>query len=215
MRSHKVLDGRDRSWSKRPNNKLRRAGLLSSAVLFILALAPTCAIATCGTGNPISYDDINTVALGQNGCRNTILESVPKKYRATTFDCSSYWALIWDLDPVPFQGTYSQFTLQDSIGTFQLRITLASVRDILRRNHFFSLSPPSVLVADTAVSVLTVRRCAVITRILMYNSPFDQEPATLKVFQGLRNLINEAEKKRTSAQPTPFNELQFDYLDFR
>jgi hypothetical protein len=147
--------------------------------------------------------------LKQNGCGASIgsLATSPQpSWFAKSFECSAYWAFFWETGPARFPTQYSQYNLKDSIGTFQLSATLTDARSILRKDNFFALSPPDGEITDTAESVLTVKRCAVITRILIFNGPGNAEPSTAVLFHDLTNLLKQSPRTKISDVPKDFVE---------
>jgi hypothetical protein len=178
-----------------------RGSVWALAVL-VLWGNPSIAAAACGTGQPPSYDDIDAVMLKQTGCKGALHPKTPK-----SFECSYFWALVWDGEP----SEYSQYNLPGSIGLFEISTSIADVRSILSKDNFFALSPPDYEVTDTTESVVSVKRCAVTTRIRMYNTPMAEEPATARLFADLRHLFRIAEKTRKSFAPKDFQyTLLFD-----
>jgi hypothetical protein len=128
---------------------------------------------------------------------------------------STFWLHFWETSvarqPVAFPTEYSQFTLTDSIGTFHLSATLADAKAILKRDEFYALSPADHNVTETTWSVITVLRCAVVTRIRMISVPEYQEPALAKVFADFNDLIERSAKTRVSGTPSDFRTtLLFD-----
>jgi hypothetical protein len=104
--------------------------------------------------------------------------------------------------------------MKGSVGTFTLSSTLADARAVLRRDDFFSLSPPDYVVTDSAELLLTVRRCGAVTKILLYDgSPRVLEPAAFKTYNDLRSLVFESQKTLISPKPSmfPYGGLFFDY----
>lgn len=186
-------------------------------VLFIVAISlPARANSKCGTGNAPSYDDVNAVMFTQNGCKNTIQDAdvaalkgpqFPHGWFAPSYDCSTFWVLFWNDGRENVPTTYSQYNLRGAVGTFTLSATLNDATALLRRDHFYALNPGSNMVTDTARAVITVKRCAVITRISAYNmqgSSVGQDAATLKLFDDFRVLVREAAKKQLSSFPKNF-----------
>jgi hypothetical protein len=182
------------------------------AVAFALALtvglAPATAAARCGTGQPLNYDDIES-ALVTNDYR------ISDAYRDQTHPAedlasSTYWLFFWETGPARFPTQYSQYTLKGSVGTYQLSATLADARDILKRDDYFSLSPQNYVIAVTeqTFSVLTILRCAVVTRLIMDNNPQFQEAATAKIFRDFDNLIASSRLTKVSNAPTDFKSLR-------
>jgi hypothetical protein len=194
-----------------PFNRRALSALLT-ALLLGFSTAP--ALATCGTGNAPSYDDISAVLLAQNGCHSSVQDPAEDRrlYPVTDVRCSTFWALFWELQrPI---ARYSQFNMQGSVGTFALSSTFADARAVLKRDDFFSLSPPDYIVTDSAELSLTVKRCGVVTKILLYDgSPRVLEPAALKAYKDLRALVFESQKTLISAKPSlfPYGGLFFDY----
>jgi len=165
-------------------------------------MLPTVAKAKCGSGQPPSYDDVSAVMLKQTGCDGTLHARAVR-----SFDCSYFWVLFWDGEPTE----YSQYNLPGQTGFYHLSKTISPVRNILRQDNFFSLSPPDVEVTDTAESVLSVKRCGVITRLQIYNSSRFVEPATARLFADLVRFVSQAPRIRSSAVPGAFKyTLLFD-----
>jgi hypothetical protein len=185
----------------------RKTALLWFQLLaFGCCLMPTAAFAKCGSTNQPSYDDIHAIMFTQNGCYNTIHNpSLPTRFIVSSFDCSTFWVAFWESGPATFPTTYSQYNLRDDIGTFQLSPTITDARGLLKDDGFFMLSPPDRFVNDAAQWVLSVRRCAVITKIRMYDTvPGLQDPATRKLFDDLRDLVMRAKATRISNVPAEF-----------
>ncbi len=63
------------------------------------------------------------------------------------------------------------------------------------------------MITDTAQLVLTVKRCAVITRIAMYSPPPEEEeqPAR-RLFDDLVALISSSQAMKMSSAPSDFDE---------
>lgn len=182
----------------------------------LVVLTPAAANSKCGTGNPLSYDDIDAVMFTQNGCKGTIQDTdvstlrstaFPQGWSVSTFGCSTFWAFFWNNGRDAVATSYSQYNLKNSVGLFDLSATLDDARATLRNDHFYDLNPASLMITDTARAVLSVRRCGVITRISAYNMPGpEQDGPTLGLFDDLRALIVGASKKRISSAPTDFQE---------
>jgi hypothetical protein len=189
---------------------------IALAVSLTFASIPAAVFSKCGTGNPPSYNDITAIMFTQNGCKNTIQDAdaatlrsqqFPKGWSASTFDCSTFWVLFWWSEPARFPATYSQYNLKDAVGTYHLSATLANATELLRSDDFFALSPSDMIVTDTARSVLSVRRCAVVTRISIYNTPSPwQDVQTLRLFSDLRALVMRSRATRISSSPRDFDE---------
>jgi hypothetical protein len=186
------------------------------AVVFGLLVGafPICSIAECGSQKGPSYDDITAIMLEQNGCGNRMHgQSEPVIRPAETFDCSAYWVLFWQPGPGKFPTQYNQFDLRDSIGSFESSATLNAARELLREDNFFLLNPPDHQITDVARSVISVKHCAVVTRVAIYNTtlPVDSGPASLRVFQDLRSLLKNSTLTRKSEVPQGFAQtLLFD-----
>jgi hypothetical protein len=184
--------------------------------MIVFSAFPLAAAAKCGTGNPISYNDISSVLLTDDyrtsdGYRD-------KTSPTSNLARSTFWLHFWETTgpgvhgkPLIFPTAYSQFTLRGSMGTFHLSATLAEARDILKRDDFYELSPQDHDVTETTWSVITVLRCAVVTRIRMISVPEYQEPAVAKLFADLENLIEHSVKTKVSDSATDFKpNLLFD-----
>jgi len=171
----------------------------------IVASIPISANSKCGTGNAPGYDDVTAIMLK----RDQGYWTAYKGYRAKTFDSSAFWALFWNLTP-KFPNTYSQYDLDYQVGTYELKASLRDATAILRRDKFFELSEPEVLVVDTPQEVLSVKRCRIITRIQLYDWE-GEDAATVRLFADLRALIVNSEKVKISSRPRDFEEvLLFD-----
>jgi hypothetical protein len=78
--------------------------------------------------------------------------------------CSGYWVYFDNT----FKTTYSQQTAAVGQGGYVLHASLQDALEVLERHEFFSLAPPNRTFSDIPYSVLTVRRCNVVLRLLMY-----------------------------------------------
>jgi hypothetical protein len=196
---------------------------IAIAWLLLAAVAPVAADSKCGTGNAPSYDDIDAVMFTQNGCKSTIQDAdaaalksqqFPKGLSVSTFECSTFWALFWNNGRNNVPTTYSQYNLKHAVGMFNLSATLEDARVVLRKDRFYDLYPSSLIVTDAARAVLSVKRCAVITRISAFNeqaSAVSQDGPTLRLFDDFRALISGATKMRTENYPKDFEQtLLFD-----
>jgi hypothetical protein len=101
-------------------------------IIFLLVI-PTDALAKCGTGSPISYDDVTSVLLTDDyrvsdGYRD-------KKHPVSTLDESMFWLHFWEDGPTKFPTACSQYTLSGSVGTYHLNATLADAKKILMQDH--------------------------------------------------------------------------------
>jgi hypothetical protein len=185
------------------------------AWIFLVALTAAVANSKCGTGNAPSYNDIDAVMFTQNGCKGTIHDANVGTLKSSqfprglvsAFDCSAFWASFWNNGRESVPTIYSQYNLKDEVGLFALSATLDDVKALLKKDQFYDLSPSGLTITDTARAVLSVRRCAVITRISVFNmegSPVTQDAPTLTLFDDLRTLIAGAAKKRISDTPKDF-----------
>jgi hypothetical protein len=180
----------------------------------LIGLAPLRVSAKCVSGAPPSYDDITAVMLksGLSASNEGPKYTGPKDQLSD----SAFWALFWDVSEVNQSlATYSQFNLRGGVGTFHLQATLADVTSLLQRDRLFELNPPFVNTTAHTVTVLSVRHCSVVTRIITYPDPpsmsGDVDPATSKLMSDLENLIGASKKAQLSAAPIPFEEtLLFD-----
>jgi hypothetical protein len=182
---------------------------LIAALVFITASVPAVASAKCDSTSPSSYDDIEAVMLAQNGCGGTVgsLSAPAPAWRLKTrFECSAYWVLFRESGGNRFPTEYSQFNLKQSVGTYHVSATLDDAREILRRHNFFSLSPPGGYIADAAQAVLSVRRCAVITRIVIFTGSGNSEASTAALFADLATLVETSSKVSISSAPKVFAE---------
>jgi hypothetical protein len=199
----KALEGLSENGRRRIKVSNRDQGMLVGLVLFVLVsvLSPATAVGKCGTGNPISYDDVEAVMISQGG---GMLRNIGV-FRASTFDESKFWALFWSGESTK----YSQYDLKGEAGTYHLSATISDARAVLRRDHFYGLSNSGVIVTDTAQQVVSVERCDVVTKIRIFNTgdPDDQsqDRATLRLFDDLRNLVLHARAFRISRKPTTFD----------
>lgn len=192
---------------RRPTERTARRAL--AAVALCLAFPSVSASAKCGSGNRPSYDDVEAIMLKQNGCGANIgsfsASPAPRQLRKT-FECSTYWAFFWKGGPANFPTQYSQYNLHGAVGTYRLLATTADAVDILRKDNFFALSPADGYVTDTAQTVLSVRRCAVITTIATFTGAGNLEPATAKLLTDLAALVKLSAKTRVSTVPRSFDE---------
>jgi hypothetical protein len=188
------------------------------ACALLAVFTPVAASAKCGTGNPLSYDDIDAVMFTQNGCKGRIQDAdvstlrspaFPQGWFVSTFDCSTFWVFFWNNGLNNVATSYSQYNLKNSVGLFDLSATLDDARALLRKDHFYELNPGNLIITDTAWAVLSVKRCGVLTRISAYNVRgllVEQDLPTLSLFDDLRSLIAGAKKNRVSTAPRDFEE---------
>lgn len=178
--------------------------------VLMLALLPSSASATCGTGNPPSYDDITAVMLtgepyGHFIRRCSQTEGTRCIVEPTTLSGSTFWVLFGS-DPDYRSTTFSEYDLRGSVGTFQLAAALSDVLAVFRRDNFFSLSPVDKT-SGAGLQVLSVKRCAVVTKIPLYDTkPGDQDAATRQLFDDLDALVEGAKRIKVSEQPARFED---------
>jgi hypothetical protein len=178
------------------------------AVLVLLAGGRTWA--KCGSGPSPDYDDITAVMFQQDGCGGTLHPPRSDWMHVSTFECSTFYAVVWTdqgpKGPISLLKDYVQYDLRGATGTYHLGLDISRVRSLLLEDSFFSISPPDMMVTDTAKSVISVKRCAVVTRIALYNQPSLEEPAAAKLFRDFRTLIKNAPKTLVSRKPAKFLE---------
>lgn len=182
-----------------------------SLVIAALTAAPMLADAKCGTAHPVSYDDIEAVMF-KSGYQDwpDHHEKWQTWEKTQAFPYSAFYVFFWQ----GYSTRYTQYNLEGAIGTYALQATITSARGVLRKDSFYSISNrySNVEVTDTPMSVVTVLRCSVVTRLMVYMDPQFQEPAIQKLLSDLRRLITDSKKTRTSRLPKDFEEtLLFDY----
>lgn len=185
--------------------------LLLSAVIAAVMTAPMPAEAKCGTGQAISYGDIEAVMF-KSGYQDWpgYHEKWQTWEKTKAFPYSAFYLFLWQ----GFPTRYVQYNLEGAIGTYTLATTISRARYVLREDSFYSISNrfSNVLVTDTPMSVVTVLRCSVVTRLMVYMDPKFQEPAIQRLLGDLRALIVDSRKTRISKNPQDFEEtLLFDY----
>jgi|HubBroStandDraft_4_1064222.scaffolds.fasta_scaffold367323_1 hypothetical protein len=178
---------------------MRRFAIFAWLMLVGAVLLAVPAVARCENGAPPSYDDIRAIKFEHWDCA-----SPPATNRA----CLRYVMFVsnWERDQDQV-AEYSQFNV-GAVGHYELSVDAKALISILQRYDFFELSPPNVLVTDTPYSALTVKRCAVVTRIAM---PAAILPATLKMSASyyatmgllgtLDEFVREAHKRLLSPKP--------------
>jgi len=163
------------------------------------------ASAKCGSGLPLNYDDIQAVMFSQSGCGSTL-----GRRTVTSFECSDFHAFIgaggrpqgWT---IPAISEYVQYDLPGATGTYNLILSMSQVRNVLRKDSFFTISPPDLVALDTAESVLSVKRCAVLTKVNIFDFRDAGDAASRKLFDDVRALIKGAAKKLVSHKPKTFD----------
>jgi hypothetical protein len=149
---------------------MSKFAIFAQFVFIGTVLLPPPAVAKCENGAPPSYDDIRAIGFQRWGCASRT---------ATSLRCSRYAIFVsnWDWGQHEV-AEYSQFTIRGQIGRYALSVDALALISILRRYNFFELSPPNVLETDVIYSVLTVKRCAIVTRIAM---PAEIFPSYMKM----------------------------------
>lgn len=171
-----------------------RARVISCVILIgTLFLAVTPSFGACVSGKPASYDDINAVMFE----RSAGTWGTPDNPQLKD---SAYWVFFWNIEP---GATYSQFSKRSDRGTYHLSATLGEAIQILERNHFFTLNPGEHLVTDVGENIVTVRRCGVVTRLMMFNLP-DFDAKVNKLFADFDGLVEHSKKTKTSTSPEDF-----------
>ncbi len=80
----------------------------------------------------------------------------------------------------------------------------------MRKDDFYLLNPGEHLVTDIRESVVTVRRCGVVTRLMLYPLPeFDAK--VNKLFSDFDSLVEHSKKNKIDDSPEDFKyTLLFD-----
>jgi hypothetical protein len=188
--------------------------IVAGAMVFVISAMPEVAVAKCGSGQPASYDDVSSILLTNDyrvsdGYRD-------KRMPVANLAESTFWIHFWEptMANKPFKTpvVYSQWTLRGSVGTYHIGATLEQAREILKSVDFFSLSPPDYTMStEQTFSVLTVRRCAVVTRVIIDNYPEYQDARSARLLADFNELILRSVKTQVSATPRNFEEtLIFD-----
>lgn len=186
---------------------------LSITPLLLLCLLPIRAFAECKDGSPPSYTDISSIMFERTGCGGFI-------HKPDDLKCSSYWVYFGK----NFKTTYSQQDANVGRGGYVLDASMEDAQELLERRGFFSLMPPDTLVTDIAYSVLTVRRCNVVQRILMYPTvqttvqtatgdrtlPIGGDAAVAVLFADFDALVARSKKEKVTDRPLYFDLNVFD-----
>jgi hypothetical protein len=170
----------------------------------VLTVSTARAAATCGTGNPLSYDDVSAVLVQQDGC------GVGRSPTAADrFFCSAFWTLFANDAAVesgpkpPGEVVYTQYNLRDAVGTYRLTATLDQARAILKKRDFFDLSPAD-MGPNTSVVTITVKRCAVVTRVRA-SLVTETESRMAGLLIDIMSLIEASGKAKISEKPADFD----------
>lgn len=186
---------------------LRKCFVSLSLVLIAAFITGSTAEPKCGTAGPPNYNDIESVLLTNDYRLGDAFRD--QTHPVSNLASSTYWMFFWETGPAHFPTVYSQFTLRDQVGTYHLNATLAEARNILKNDRFFDLAPRSYLTAtEQTFSVLTVLRCAVVTRIIMDNDHQLQDAATAKTFEDMNSLLSSSVMTKVSASATDFQQLR-------
>jgi hypothetical protein len=169
-------------------------------VLICTILLPSPAVAKCENGAAASYDDIRAIGFQRWGCLSRV---------ATSLKCSRYSLFVSNWGEGQHEvAEYSQFTIPGQIGRYRLSVDALALISILQRYNFFELNPPNVLQTDVIYSVLTVKRCAVVTRIAMPAEVFPSYIkmgasyyATMDLFSAIDEFLKGAHKTLLSPKP--------------
>jgi hypothetical protein len=177
-----------------------RIAAIFACLTIVWSFAP--ARASCESGKTADYADIVSVMFERRGCGGLL---PPQKNPA--LHCSNYYVFFWNINQ---EATYSQYSLRSDRGTYHLETTLEQAVDTLRKDDFFLLNPGEHLVTDIRESVLTVRRCGVVTRLMMYPLPqFDAK--VNKLFADFDSIIEHAKKTKIDDNQEDFQyTLLFD-----
>ena len=178
---------------------MSKFGVFASLVFVGTALLPSLAIAKCENGAPQSYDDIRGIRFERWDC-----SSPP----ATNHKCSRYVMFVSNWENVQHQvAEYSQFNVGQT-GRYELSVNAKQLISILQRYNFFELNPPSLFATDTPYSVLTVKRCAIVTRLAMPAALLSGDLkmdasyyATLDLFKAIDDFVQKAHKTMRSPKP--------------
>ncbi|HET9392343.1 MAG TPA: hypothetical protein VFO29_02290 [Candidatus Rubrimentiphilum sp.] len=193
---------------------------IASLALTLAFSIGAAASAKCGSGLPPDYRDIQAVMFNQNGCGSTLHPLRRNAMTVSRFDCSSFYAVVWELSgpngkQMQLLNDYVQYDLDGQIGTYKIEVSLSSVQELLRKDRFFGVAPMDLMPTDSSQAVISVKRCAVVTRVMIYNTNLPDliDPAAAKLFQDLRRMIEKAPKRFVSRTPRPFmQKLLFDPL---
>jgi hypothetical protein len=180
----------------------RRYVLFLALILCVTLVGSEPALAICKDGVAPDYNDISAVMFERRG--DGCLGAAPswlRDQKVTDFKCSNFW-LFAGLSP---KALYTQYNLSGSQGTYNVAITLKQMVAVLRKHNFFMLSglDEGTVVSDVRETVLTVRRCGVVTRLLMYPIP-SLDPSVGALFGDFDALVLSSKKVKTNSQPTAF-----------
>ena len=169
------------------------------ALSVLVALTPATAYSKCGTGNAPSYDDVTAIRFERDECKVPI--------HSVKSDCVSYLAFIsnWNHRQKETRE-YEQFAPASAAGDYTLRVNASDVIGILKQYKFFELNPASIGISDSPYSVLTVKRCSVVTRVsqpakYVNLNGFELDQPTQALFDALDAFIEKAPKVKVSGKP--------------
>ena len=177
-------------------------GIAAVLACFTIVCGVAPALASCDSGKAADYGDIISVMFERRGCGG--LHPSPKN---PALECSNYYLFFWNIEP---GATYSQYSKRSDHGTYRLDTTLEQAVDVLRKDDFFLLNPGEQLVTDSRETVVTVKRCGVVTRLMMFPLP-EFDARVNKLFADFDSLVEHAKKKQIDDSPEDFKyTLLFD-----
>lgn len=154
--------------------------------------SPAPALSMCGQGQQLSYSDISNVLFERQGCGGL------KRAQPKSLSCSGYWIYLSSSGAV-----YAQWILSGSIGTYKSNVTLSQVEKVLAGHHFYDLNPRATYVTDVRQTVLTVKRCGVVTRVMIYPEQAG-ERETRRLFAAIDALISKSRLTKINSSPEKF-----------
>lgn len=133
---------------KLPHALLRKLAIGTLAVsLSVFGTTP--GLASCGTGNPLSYDDITGIQFEQSNCGGLD----PPELRRTCFSYSMFVSN-WDHHQDEVRE-FEQYAPAGIAGDYTLDVSPSELIAILKQRKFFELNPASIAETDVTYSVLT------------------------------------------------------------
>jgi hypothetical protein len=159
---------------------------------------PLSGVAKCGNGEPASYDDITMVAFTRQEC-------YPWRHPPDSMACSRYWLMLTKFGAGQADiAEYSQFTLPGKVGTFEMPGHFDELIALLQSHHFFSLNSAPLYESGSSPAVLTVSRCMVVTRLIMWPYGKYVDPATNALFRDIDVFVERSNKQQVSQKPKTF-----------
>jgi len=165
-------------------------------IAILVVAGSSASLAACVSGTPATYNDISAIMFERRGCGEM---RPPELGQNPSIDCSHYWVFFGNDEP---GGTYSQSSKRVDFGTYHIDATISQAIDVLRKDDFYLLGPGDAYITDIRETVLTVRHCGVVTRVMMYSNGKDAK--TLELFYDLEKLVTDAKKKQTLDLPSDF-----------